>query len=178
MKNLFFLIIVICFLSTIHSCTDDNEELLGQIENILPGNWTIDSFYMPAYGRGIRHNGDIIFNDTILYDVGVISIPIFSTDTLNYTLQKGSHICSYNYQNEELDFTIESITVYSQDSHDEVDYFIYLSDNITSQTNVSNWINDSRIFNDNFVLKVIDNNRVTLNDPGENKNRVLFLSKQ
>lgn len=172
MKNLFSLTFFIVLLISFFSCSNSEEELYNQVEAVFPGIWNIDTFYMPVWGGGINHFGDEILVDTVLHDVGIISIPTFSTDTLDYTKQTGTHDCTYSYQNIEVDFVIKSVSLYTDN-----DFFVHFRNDVIDNTLMSAWLHNTRILGDNFVLKIINEDQIQLIEPTD-ENRVLFLSRE
>lgn len=178
----FHIILAILFLFFIDlSCTNEDQVLLDEIERVLPGDWHVDSYKMPAYGMGIRYQGDTIFTDTILYDFADVYIPPFSTDTLNYISSRfGIHECSFYMDNQSLPFVIESISAdYGTD-----DYFVYFRDYnygwANTGTDAEKFFADSRIFFDNLIVVVHDDNSISIHEPfsGEHDGKIITLSRK
>lgn len=66
----------------ITSCQSDEKEQLQYFEDTFAGTWTLESCQLPAWGLGIYHQGDTLFKDTVLTNIGQLLVPDFRADNL------------------------------------------------------------------------------------------------
>ena len=177
MKNQFKFIIIAVILMMNFGCNKDNtnEIKLSEIEKTLPGTWLIESFQIPKYGYGFYYKGDTIKKDTILYNIGEVEFPQFSTDTLS--LNSNSSNLKFNFKiNEDIFIlTIEKLFL-SGDN-----YFLYFRNSIPASNSVNienlNFIESSNIFNFNAYLYIEDNNNISIHDASQNDTYIITLKR-
>jgi hypothetical protein len=169
MKHIFIFI----FLIIILSCNNENEEKLERIESILPGTWNIESFYVPEYGTGLYYNGRTIRKDTILHDVGTITIPEFSIENLDLNSKIRDTIpIVLNIDNVNFKFQIEALFLSGSE------YFAYFSPSqIFKSSETQKFLDSTRFFYMNAYIVIDDNNSIQIQRSEEKDKYKLFLSR-
>ena len=173
MKSILYLLII---MSTIlASCSKDNQQL-QQAEMILPGTWKIESFQVPKYGLGVSYAGNTFYVDTILYNIGSITIPEFSADRVHASMNPASKVpCEVTIGSEVFPFSIHQfypseggLAIYFQFNGPDGSFPI--------TTPEESFIWSSYIFQTNYRIEILDSKNITLTRLS-NEKHVIVLSK-
>lgn len=169
MKQIF----IFLFLIIILSCNVENENKLKRIESILPGTWNIEYFYVPEYGTGLYYKGRIIRKDTILHDVGTITIPEFSIENLDLNSKiKDTIPIILNIDNVNFNFQIDALFLSGSE------YFAYFRPNeVFKSSETQKFLDSSRFFYMNAYIVIDDDNSIQIQRSEEKDKYKLFLSR-
>ncbi|MEM7373318.1 MAG: hypothetical protein AAF587_32130 [Bacteroidota bacterium] len=154
------------------SCRNEEEVLQDRIEKLLPGEWQIFEMVMSP-DSSINHFGNILEQDTVLTDVGLLKIPDFSI--LNLDLDSDSHIPV------EVDLILNGVLLNVQIEHLFVSgekYLAYLRTPSPPLQNSAEWtfISESEFFTKNYIIHVIDNNTLVFQETsGEGLNQMALV---
>jgi hypothetical protein len=152
-------------------------KLLSQAESALPGSWHIESIRLPGYGLGITYQGQTFYSDTILYEVGELEITSFSGDTLSYSdSQFGNVECTLLMDNQVFPVGIRTLFI----SGDEIfSGFEYNGPEGTFPivTNAEKFFWSSNIFNNNYFIRIIDEDYVQLAKANDSDDHVITLRR-
>jgi hypothetical protein len=146
--------------------------LLHQAESVLPGIWHIESVQLPKYGLGITYRGQKFYRDTVLNDVGTFEIDHFKTDTLE--LYKTKVRCDLFLDGEHFPYSLNHLII----SGGEIfSYFrMNVSDGIhTIDTPGKAFVFSSYIFNNNYVVQIVDHDHVLLLKANHRDGHVISL---
>lgn len=170
--SLLLLPLLILFLS---SCEKEEKILLSSIEQILPGEWVIDSMRLdpsvPYY-----YYSTLIEGDTTLENVGYLSIPTFNVANLDLNSANPQIIQSVmDIDGVELNLAIEKLFL------SELEYFAYLRFNDTSanlNTPQGEFAEAVRIFTSNCYVYVIDEDHLHIRRASPASFESIYLSRQ
>lgn len=154
--------LLIFSLISIFSCQKGDEKLSHSvIENTLSGEWEIVSFHMPKYDTGRYYNGDWIYQDTLLKDVGSLYIPSFKAADLDLYEQNLIPLeCTLIVDNETFVHKIEYFIPRENGVFVAFrEHFI----NTTSET--AKFVNTSNIFHQNVEIDFENKNRLIISKP-------------
>ena len=171
-------ITILLFAGILLGCTNERMKLLSEAEKVLPGNWRIESVRLPKDGLGITYQGNTFIADTILFEVGSIEINNFSADTLPHLAnhQHGKVKCNLTIGNEVFPIAITRLFI----SGDEIfSGFEYNGPHGTFPINTDGekffW--SSRIFNDNYIITIINEDKVELGKSNDRHDHVITLNR-
>lgn len=164
MKLLSLLLLLTVLLFT--NCNKEERELLENAENVLPGKWNISQFELgPGNSSEIRYERRLIPNDTILQDIGSISIDEFSIDSLGLDdggIRSAQILCELSIGQEQFSYSMKSLFI----SGEEL-FARFESNRIgidTINTVGEEFLSSSNIFFDNYYIFILDNNNVELQE--------------
>ncbi len=165
--RLSFLILAILFLT---SCEKEDKLVSNEVlEHTLSGEWKIVSYQMPKYGLGIYNQGNLIFQDTLLTDVGSLYIPKFNADDLNLRKQILKPLDFYlNVGEEKFLHVIEYLI-----PRENGVFIAFRSKYTSSETESEKFVTSSRIFHRNVEVIFESENRIivtgaSINDGSDN----------
>lgn len=152
-----FLITTVFF---VLSCQKDKEASYEEIEQTLSGEWKIISYLMPKYGLGRYYQGNWIYQDTLLQNVGSINIPMFKAEDLDLFKQKMIPLnWTLTTDNEEFAHTIEYLIPR------ENGVFLALRPNFENiESEAGKFVNSSQIFQKNVEVLFENKNRLIITD--------------
>jgi hypothetical protein len=176
MKNPVAVISVVLVYLLISSCAKNDEKALSLIEQKLPGKWNIESVTILSLGSGINYQGETFYHDTILYDIGSLEIPIFSTDLLDLnSFADSAYKCKLIIEGDTFNIRIEHLFMSGSD------YFVYFrhgySDLFGTENQNAAFLNTSRLLNFNAYLFIINDNQIRIKRASGNADYTVMLSK-
>lgn len=154
MRNVSLISLILLFVVSFVSCENEEDELLAEIERVLPGDWNIDSVRVLG-NPDLVYQGIPIPRDTSLSDIGLISIPSFNIASLSLEDKSSEFVEAELLIGQKLlYFNIEKLLL-SEDF-----YFAYLrqSSNLDVDSPEGQFIQESSLFNTNHYLQLIDDN--------------------
>lgn len=172
MKKYFILFALFSFF--LINCSKEEKEKLERMENILPGEWNIETFYIPKYGTGLYYKGKTIYKDTVLTNVGTMKIPEFIIENLDLNASRRDTI-SYilTIDNEIFTFNIEALFLSG------TDYFAYFRpDGLFGNSEAQKFLDSSRLFYMNAEIVIEDENNIQIHKSGERNKYYLALSRK
>jgi|GEM_PF-2934117 len=160
----------------ISSCDVDPNPDLEIAERVLPGNWNIESVNISTMSGGVRFLGETLEKDTILSNVGTLTIPNFEMDSMSLS---GNDVieCTYTLNGESDYVHIESIFAISNES--EVVYYWRRNGFINkddADPDIKKFLDDSKLFWDNYYAEIIDTETVEF-IPFSNRHGPIRLTK-
>ena len=166
--TLFVVLFLVC-------CTKKEEQVIGSPEEVLPGLWRIDSVKLTDYDKGVTFQGNTFFNDTILINVGTIQISPFSIDSLEaLDLEQHRVECLLEMGAERMSVSLNSTFLIGADWFAAIRYNgpggYQLID-----TPIEEFYYSAHIFNNHYILEIVDNNTVTLWTSNDMENHVISL---
>lgn len=160
------------------SCSKDESKILRQAEEVLPGIWHIKSLKLPKNGSGITYHGNTFISDTTLFDIGSIDITDFRSQDLNTeNLSEPKVICELKIDAESFPISINRMFV----NQDE-ELFTYFRFNGPDgihpiDTPGKEFFWSSFIFNDNYIIDIIDSKNVEIMKVDDRDAYVMSLTK-
>lgn len=158
----FRIALFILLLQSVFSCQkDDNKVSHTRIENTLSGEWEIVSYLMPKYGLGRYYEGNWIYQDTLLTDVGSLYIPSF----------KAANVDLYEQKLIPLEWTL---TVYNEEFSHTIEYliprengvFVAFRENFTNTSSeTAKFVTSSHMFHQNVEVVFENENRLIITKP-------------
>jgi hypothetical protein len=176
MKNQVAVISVVLVYLLLSSCAKNDGNSLRFIEQKLPGKWNIESVTIPSWGSGIKYKGETFYHDTILYDIGSLEIPPFSTDLLDLNSKADStYRCNLIIEGDTFNILIEHLFMSGSD------YFVYFrqgySDLFGTENQNAAFLSTSRLFNFNAYLFIINDNQIRIKRASGDDDYTVMLSK-
>lgn len=158
---------MICTL--LFGCTSERIKILNEAEEVLPGNWQIESLRLPADHLGTTYQGNTFYVDTTLSDVGTIEIPVFSADTLDFNSPiDGKVRIEVNIDQEIFPFAIHYLLPYYEDSGIFLNiHWDFPAGVFVPQTDAEKFLLSSFILNENFIIQIIDNDHIEMRDANQ-----------
>ena len=160
---------------TLLCCTKKDEQFTGSPEEVLPGQWRIESVELTDYDGGVTYQGSTFFHDTVLINVGIIQISSFSLDSLE-AVDLGQHKveCLLEISGGQMDVSINSLFMSGTDWRATIFYNgpdgYQLID-----TPIEEFYSTAHIFNNFYTLEIEDNHTVKLWTSNEKENHVITL---
>src|SRR5687767_10522770 len=157
-------------------CSNERIRILNQAEDVMPGNWHIESVRLPRYGQGVTYQGNTFMSDTILFDIGTFEIEPFSADSLKPGLPAKVK-CNLIIDNEDFPFSINTLVASGED------IFTFIGFNgpegtFPITTLAEKFIWSSYIFMDNYFIKIIDEDHIELQRANQRSEHVITLKRQ
>lgn len=163
-------------LLSIFSCSTERMQILDKAEKILPGNWKIESVQLPRDHNGVTYQGITFFTDTILYDVGSLELAEFSADTLSHE-GDGKVSCNVSIGADHFPFSLNFLTISGENIFTRFQYNGAHGIHYPN-TPGEEFIWSSLIFNNNYVITIINNNLVELAKANEQHDNVITLRRE
>lgn len=172
------LLLPIFLLVSLMSCSADRLKLYEEAEQILPGEWAIESIQLPAYGPGITYQGNTFVVDTILFDVGSVVISDFTVDHLNKLSDYDTDIiCTVTIGNEDFPFKIAHLSVSKDEWFSQFEYN-GPDGSFPIVTPGEQFIWSSHVFNNNYIINVIDEDHIQLLKANDRDDDIISLSRK
>ncbi|HZY10423.1 MAG TPA: hypothetical protein VFF29_04650 [Bacteroidota bacterium] len=174
MKPIYQLLLLTLALS--FSCNLEEGRLLNRVEDVLPGNWHIESVELPGYGLGITYEGNTFYNDTILYDVGTIEIAPFDIEKLDLQNPNAPPVpCLLTIKTEAFPYQIKRLFISGDEAFSN---FGYAGEGVNIiDTPGEEFIWSSDIFDNNYYIVIIDDNHIRLEKGNNRDGHVLTLER-
>lgn len=149
------LITAILFLALM-SCHREERLLLRKAEKVLPGSWLIESIDINP-DPILFHDGAQIINDTILYDVGIMQIPEFSTDSLELGIELRPLVMRLEINDKAMQVNMDRLFLTTDD-----EYFVYwrTDENADWSGEEGKFVTSSELFDRNHVMEIIDDDHI------------------
>jgi len=176
MKNLFTIITIVLATQLFLNCKKNDEKPLKLIEQKLPGKWNIESVSIPGWGGGVKYKGETFYHDTILYNIGYLEIPPFSTDLLDLnSISDSIYQCTLIIESDTFIIHLEQLFM------SDADYFVYFrqefSDLFLTQNQNAAFLSSSRLLNFNSWLYIVNDNQIRIKKASGNDDYTIILSK-
>lgn len=171
--------IIILFCTFLYSCSENDEQIVELLNGatVLEGNWKIAEFHFKQ-NSVLIHEGNEVFGDTILRNLGNLEIESFK--------EKIQNTPNYEYiQRIQYSKLLENAEI------DIVRFFrnpqgIFLSLRVSritlnpdlSFTDLAKFLKSSNIFDRNVLLDIKDNNTIHLVDSNEPDQHLIILKRQ
>jgi len=157
------------------SCKNKEEDIVGTPEEVLPGNWKIESVQLTDYENGVTFDGSTYFSDTTLFNVGTIQITPFSLDSLEpVDLEKHMVECLLEIRDGQMEVSLNSLFMSGTELWATIRYNgpggYQLID-----TPVEEFYYTSHIFNNRYRVIIVDNDNLQLSTVNDEENHVITL---
>ncbi len=180
MNTVFKTLLVITILTTVFSCKkNDGAELLREVENVLPGQWEFESFYIRKQSNSFVYKGDTIGGDTtVSINIGTLEFPTFSADSLDS--QNGFD------DNQGVSFSLEgkdnSLFEYKMPNlwYNSNGIFVYFRDvnSVDKEGELSDFLSWANIFTVNGYMTIEDSKHITISSDSDKEKILMKLVKK
>lgn len=175
MKNVNY-IVLLC-ITLLLGCNQEEKHLIRSAELVLPGEWHIETVELPKFAQGVTYQGNTIFSDTILHDLGEIYIP--EIDAFSFSLSNTNPPpvpCVLTIEQEVFDYQITRVFIVGKmeifSTFDPAPHGISIVD-----TPGEEFLFSSRIFKDNYFIVIVDKNHVRLERGNDREDQVIVLKR-
>ncbi len=171
-KQHFFALLALLF--CLSSCTDKEAILLNEIEMNLPGDWHIDSMQIRPLPT-INHFGTLIDTDTVLKEIGTLSIPTFEVENLDLNADfQESILTTLEVDGVAISLELEHLFLSGGE------YFVYLRLNDTTHlsTDAGIFIESTTLFNRNSFIDVVNADQIVIRQASGGDFGRMYLSRQ
>ena len=175
MKNINYYLFSILISVALVNCVKEEDQILGQAEEVLPGLWSIDSVTLPGGGKGISYQGHTFYSDTTLLNIGSIEINQFSADTMGS--YESRLACELTIGGESIPVSMNSIFLSGKQLW--ANFAFNGPDGLHPiDTPAEEFYWSSYIFNNkNYIVEILDSKNIRLLKATDVENHILKLSK-
>ena len=171
MKTPFFFLNILIALFFLTSCQTPQEIFLTEIEEILPGEWVMDSVKVVPY-PSIQYFDQTFTAPATLRDIGTISIPSFTA--------QNAQLDAKNKQIIRTQATVNAIPfeLIFQDliPGNHICHVLFHVEQFPNNKELLQFMNETALFTNNYTIEIIDSDHLFISEsPGDNQ---FFLSRQ